>query len=197
MSRVRAALDEQEEPVDRAAAALLTLLHTLGKHRSLARVFAVEALGAGRGSTVASLSCSGTLRRSLKSSSTSDRARHDRAGGDTHRRPSLGGILHAVLMRWLLDPQARPLDELSPFYAGSCSRASASPSIDRQNSQGRSDDNHTTTFDHLAISAPATATSFMKAQRGSARSRSTGPKCATLSGPARWRNFATRSHVPT
>ena len=46
--RIESALAAQEDPVARADAALLTVLRTFGKHRALARLFMVEALGAGR-----------------------------------------------------------------------------------------------------------------------------------------------------
>jgi AcrR family transcriptional regulator len=46
--RVEAAIERESEPVERADAALLTVLRTFGEHRSLARLFMIEALGAGK-----------------------------------------------------------------------------------------------------------------------------------------------------
>ena len=45
--KVEKAIAAQTEPMDKAEAALMELLRVLGKHRTLAHVFAVEALGAG------------------------------------------------------------------------------------------------------------------------------------------------------
>jgi AcrR family transcriptional regulator len=45
--RVEAAVAEHTDPVDRAEAALRVVLDTFGSHRRLARLFMVEALGAG------------------------------------------------------------------------------------------------------------------------------------------------------
>lgn len=46
-SKVERTIAAETEPVAAAEAALRVLLHTLTKHRALARVFAVEAMGAG------------------------------------------------------------------------------------------------------------------------------------------------------
>ena len=46
--RIESALAAQEDPVARADAALLAMLRTFAKHRALARLFMVEAMGAGR-----------------------------------------------------------------------------------------------------------------------------------------------------
>jgi AcrR family transcriptional regulator len=48
LEKIEAALTTHEDPVARADAALLTVIRTFGKHRALARLFMVEALGAGR-----------------------------------------------------------------------------------------------------------------------------------------------------
>ncbi len=45
--KVEKAIAAENDPVARAEAALHVLLRTLSKHRSLARIFAIEALGAG------------------------------------------------------------------------------------------------------------------------------------------------------
>jgi AcrR family transcriptional regulator len=47
-SKVAGALAASDDPVARADAALLTVFRTFTKHRALARLFMVEALGAGR-----------------------------------------------------------------------------------------------------------------------------------------------------
>lgn len=48
LRRVEDAIAREAEPVARAEAALLTVLRTFGKHRALARLFLIEAYGAGR-----------------------------------------------------------------------------------------------------------------------------------------------------
>ncbi len=48
LEKMESALAAHEDPVARADAALLTVIRTFGKHRALARLFMVEALGAGR-----------------------------------------------------------------------------------------------------------------------------------------------------
>jgi AcrR family transcriptional regulator len=45
--RLEHAVDQQEDPLERAEAALRVVLETFGSHRRLARLFLVEALGAG------------------------------------------------------------------------------------------------------------------------------------------------------
>ena len=46
--KIEPALAAHEDPITKADAALLTVLRTFAKHRALARLFMVEALGAGR-----------------------------------------------------------------------------------------------------------------------------------------------------
>ncbi|OGO50505.1 MAG: TetR family transcriptional regulator [Chloroflexi bacterium RBG_16_68_14] len=46
--KIESAMAVQEDPVAKADAALLAVLRTFAKHRALARLFMVEALGAGR-----------------------------------------------------------------------------------------------------------------------------------------------------
>ncbi len=48
LEKIDAAIASHDDPIARADAALLTVLRVFGKHRSLARLFMVEALGAGR-----------------------------------------------------------------------------------------------------------------------------------------------------
>lgn len=48
LSKVEAAMAGVDDPLARGDAALLTVLRTFGSHRSLARLFLVEAMGAGR-----------------------------------------------------------------------------------------------------------------------------------------------------
>ncbi len=48
LERIETAMAAQEDPIARADAALLTVLRTFANHRALARLFMVEALGAGR-----------------------------------------------------------------------------------------------------------------------------------------------------
>jgi AcrR family transcriptional regulator len=48
LRRIEDAIGREEEPVAKAEAALHVTLRTFGKHRALARLFLIEALGAGR-----------------------------------------------------------------------------------------------------------------------------------------------------
>ena len=48
LERIETAMAAQEDPVAKADAALLTVLRTFANHRALARLFMLEALGAGR-----------------------------------------------------------------------------------------------------------------------------------------------------
>jgi AcrR family transcriptional regulator len=47
LEKVETAMARERDPIDRADAALITLLSTFARHRPLARLFMVEALGAG------------------------------------------------------------------------------------------------------------------------------------------------------
>lgn len=46
-AKIDAALTEHDDPIAKADAALLAVLHTFAKHRALARLFMVETMGAG------------------------------------------------------------------------------------------------------------------------------------------------------
>ena len=48
LEKIEEAIASEDDPVAKADAALLTVLRTFAKHRALARLFMVEALGAGR-----------------------------------------------------------------------------------------------------------------------------------------------------
>jgi len=48
LAKIEQAMASQEDPIARAEAALLAVLRLFAKHRALARLFMVEALGAGR-----------------------------------------------------------------------------------------------------------------------------------------------------
>jgi len=48
LSKIEEAIASQDDPIAKADAALLTALRTFAKHRALARLFMLEALGAGR-----------------------------------------------------------------------------------------------------------------------------------------------------
>ena len=47
--KIDSAMAVHDDPIAKADAALLAVLHTFAKHRALARLFMVEAMGAGRG----------------------------------------------------------------------------------------------------------------------------------------------------
>lgn len=48
-NKIDSAMAAHDDPIAKADAALLAVLHTFAKHRALARFFMVEAMGAGRG----------------------------------------------------------------------------------------------------------------------------------------------------
>ena len=115
MGRVRAAMEDQEAPVDKAAAALLTLLRTLGKHRSLARIFAMEALGAGPKLNSRIMELHQSFEMVIEEQLDDAIASGAIEPLDTRvTAQAWVGILNAVLTRWLLDPQAGPLNALFP-----------------------------------------------------------------------------------
>jgi len=115
MGRVQAAMEEQEAPVDKAAAALLTMLRTLGKHRSLARIFAMEALGAGPKLNRRIMELHQSFETVIEEQLDDAIAAGAIEPLDTRvTAQAWVGILNAVLTRWLLDPQAGPLDALFP-----------------------------------------------------------------------------------
>jgi len=115
MGRVRTAMENQEAPVDKAAAALLTLLRTLGKHRSLARIFAMEALGAGPKLNSRIMELHQSFETVIEEQLDDAIAAGAIEPLDTRvTAQAWVGILNAVLTRWLLDPQAGPLNDLFP-----------------------------------------------------------------------------------
>lgn len=111
--KVVRAMERETEPVARAEAALAVLLDTLGRHRALARVFAVEALGAG-GRFYARVQ---EIQEEFEALVASELDAAVATGAippvDTRvAAQAWVGVLHAVIMRWVLDAASRrALDE--------------------------------------------------------------------------------------
>ena len=115
MGKLRTAMDAEADPVAKATAALLVLLRTLGKHRTLARVFAIEALGAGPRFNQRLLVIQQQFEEVIQE-------QLDQAVADGVIEPidtrvtaqAWVGILNAVLARWLLTPSPGRLEDLFP-----------------------------------------------------------------------------------
>ena len=115
MGKLRTAMDAETDPVAKATAALLVLLRTLGKHRTLARVFAIEALGAGprfnQRMLVIQQQFEAVIQEQLDQA-VADGVIEPLDTGVTAQ--AWVGILNAVLARWLLTPSPGRLEDLFP-----------------------------------------------------------------------------------
>jgi AcrR family transcriptional regulator len=114
-SKVEEAIRREPEPLARADLALSVVLETFGSHRTLSRLFFVEAFGAGREfqERLAELraSFSGLIEEHLEEAL--------RQGAipplDTRLASQVWfGALNEVVTRWVLDEQPRPLEEAYP-----------------------------------------------------------------------------------
>jgi TetR/AcrR family transcriptional regulator, fatty acid metabolism regulator protein len=115
MQRAESAIQSEPDPVKRIDAALLTVLKTFGDHRSLARLFLVEALGAGREFNEKMLEIhrdfAGLITRHLDDAVAS--------GAIPPLDTRLAGIawfgaLHEVVTHWVLDDDPAPLEQQYP-----------------------------------------------------------------------------------
>jgi len=111
--KVERAMQRETDPVARAEAALAVLLSTLGRHRALARVFAVEALGAGGRFHARVLEIQEEFETLVAAELDAALAQQAIPPIDTRiAAQAWVGVLHAVIMRWVLDAAPRPaLDE--------------------------------------------------------------------------------------
>lgn len=115
MQRAESAIAAEPDPIKRIDAALQTVLKTFGDHRSLARLFLVEALGAGREFNDKMLE----MRRDFANLITR-RLDHAVAEGaipplDTHLAGiAWFGALNEVVTHWVLDDDPEPLERQYP-----------------------------------------------------------------------------------
>lgn len=113
--RAEAAISTQADPVAKVDAALLTLVRTFAGHRSLARLFLVEALGAGREFNERMLEIhslfSGLIQRHLDDAVASGAVPplDTRVAGK-----AWFGALNEVVTAWVLAPDPDPLEESYP-----------------------------------------------------------------------------------
>ena len=114
-SKVEAAIASEPDPLARADAALGMVLETFGSHRTLARLFFVEALGAGRefNERMAELRAdfAALIRQHLD-----EAVRQGRIPPlDTTIAGQVWfGALNEVLTRWALEDRSEPLEDILP-----------------------------------------------------------------------------------
>jgi TetR/AcrR family transcriptional regulator, fatty acid metabolism regulator protein len=115
MRRIEEAIAAEPDPVARIDAALLVVLRTFGEHRTLSRLFLVEALGAGREFNDKMLEIhrgfAGLITRHLDDAVTE--------GAIPSLDTQLAGIawfgaLHEVVTHWVLEPDPEPIEQRYP-----------------------------------------------------------------------------------
>ncbi len=113
-SKVERAIAAETEPVAAAEAALGVLLRTLIKHRALARVFAVEAMGAGSGFNTRALEIQDEFAEMIRLQLDAAIAQGVIEPIDTTIAAQAWiGVLHGVITRWVTTSsrERRPIDE--------------------------------------------------------------------------------------
>ena len=114
-SRAEAAIAREQEPIAKLDAALLVVLRTFASHRSLARLFLVEALGAGREFNVKMMEIHSTFARLIQ--------RHlDEAVAEGLIPPldtriagqAWFGALNEVVTNWVLSEEPGRLEDSYP-----------------------------------------------------------------------------------
>jgi TetR/AcrR family transcriptional regulator, fatty acid metabolism regulator protein len=115
MQRAETAIEAEPDPIRRIDAALLVVLKTFGDHRSLARLFLVEALGAGREFNDKMLE----MRRDFAGLITKHLDDAVAEGAipplDTHLAGlAWFGALNEVVTHWVLDENPEPLEQHYP-----------------------------------------------------------------------------------
>ena len=115
MRKVHEAIDAERDPVAKAEAALHVLLRTLTRHRTLARVFAVEALGAGPRVNRRIAELHGQFAQVIEEQLNLAIAEGAIQPVDTQIvAQAWVGILNAVVTRWLLTRKEVRLEEIYP-----------------------------------------------------------------------------------
>lgn len=111
--KVEKAIAEADDPVAKADAALRVLLHTLAGHRTLARVFAVEASGAGPQFTMRVAVIQDEFVALIREQLDAAAAQGVIAAMDTTVvAQAWMGALDAVLLRYVTGRERRSLDEI-------------------------------------------------------------------------------------
>ena len=115
MRRAEEAIAAEPDPVRRIDAALLVVLRTFGDHRSLARLFLVEAMGAGREFNDRMLQIrrdfAGLITRHLDEAVAEDAI----PPLDTHLAGvAWFGALNEVVTHWVLEEDPEPLEHQYP-----------------------------------------------------------------------------------
>jgi AcrR family transcriptional regulator len=128
LRKVEEAMDAAPDPLARGDAALLTALTTFGAHRSLARLFLVEAMGAGREFNEAMIQFhdrfSGLIRRHLDDAV----AQGAIPPLDTEiTSVAWFGAVNEVTTRWLLTGRPRRLEEAYPTLRVMLARSAGVP----------------------------------------------------------------------
>ena len=115
LARVQEAIAAEAEPVARAEAVLRMLLQTLGRHRRLARLFALEALAAGPRFTRRVGEIQDQFAAMIQEQLDDAIAQGHIESIDTGiTAQAWVGILNGVLTRSLLGPSSPDLDEVYP-----------------------------------------------------------------------------------
>lgn len=115
MKRAEEAIAAEPDPIKRIDAALLVVLKTFGDHRSLARLFLVEALGAGREFNEKMLS----MRRDFANLITRHLDDAVASGAIPPLDTQLAGIawfgaLNEVVTHWVLNDEPEPIEHQYP-----------------------------------------------------------------------------------
>ena len=115
LERVEQAMARETDPIARGDAALLTVLRTFSSHRALARLFLVEAMGAGREFNDAMMAMHARFAALIKRHLDDAVARGAIPPLDTDLAGvAWFGALNEVAVRWLLTGSPRRLEDVYP-----------------------------------------------------------------------------------
>jgi AcrR family transcriptional regulator len=115
LRRIEEAMAGVDDPVERGDRALLTVLRTFAAHRALARLFLVEARGAGRECNAALAEMHGRFAALIQRHLDDAVARGVIAPLDTELAAVLWfGALHEIAVRWLLTGRPERLEDAYP-----------------------------------------------------------------------------------
>jgi AcrR family transcriptional regulator len=114
-NRINERVEEEPDPIAKVEVALHTLLHTFAAHRILARLFLVEALGAGPDFHMKIHAIHGRF-ISLIESHLDQAVRQNLIGPLDTRVASLAwfGALNQVVINWVLEEDVSPLEDSYP-----------------------------------------------------------------------------------
>ena len=124
IGKVEAAMARAPDPVARGDAALLTVLRTFSGHRSLARLFLVEAMGAGREFNDAMMAMHGRFTSLIKRHLDDAVAKRLIEPLDTETASvAWFGALNEVAIRWVLTGTPKRLEDAYPTLRVMLSRS--------------------------------------------------------------------------